>query len=396
MPLNTSQLRNLKRPARPLKLFDGHGLYLLVQPGGARYWRLKYRLQGREKVLALGSYPEVTLRQARDLTLDARRLLAQGVDPSVKRKQEKAQRISTLEAVAREWIPQARGTALVTQGKILRRLEIDVFPRIGSHPIADINAASLLDMLRKVEARGAHETAHRLRIDLQRIFTYAIATQRAVANPAVGLDEALKPVVVKHRAAITEPSEIGPLLRAVDAYPGSFIVRCALRLAPLVFVRPGELRHACWGEFDLDEALWAIPGARMKLDRAHIVPLSRQALAILREVEQVSGSGDLVFPSVRTHARPLSENTLNAALRTIGYDRDTMSAHGFRAMARTVLDEVLGCRVDIIEHQLAHAVRDPNGRAYNRTQFLPQRREMMQAWADYLDELRALAGTRSA
>jgi integrase len=268
-------------------------------------------------------------------------------------------------------------------------LSHDLIPLLGSRPINEIKAPELLSVLRRAESRGALELAHRLRAIAGQVFRYAVATGRAERDPSVDLRGAIPPPKVKHHAAITDPKEVALLLRALDGYQGGFVVKCALRLAPLLFVRPGELRHAEWAEINLDEAVWNIPAHKMKMKQAHIVPLCNQVIEILKELQEYTGAGRYAFPSVRTHARPMSENTVNAALRHAGYDKDTMTGHGFRAMARTILDEVLHIRPDYIEHQLAHAVRDPNGRAYNRTAHIVERRKMMQLWADYLDELKA-------
>ncbi|MBN2516779.1 MAG: site-specific integrase [Deltaproteobacteria bacterium] len=273
--------------------------------------------------------------------------------------------------------------------KILSALRRDVFPWIGTQPIKELKAPELLAVLRRIETRGALDTAHRVRGIMGRIFRYAIATGRAERDPAADLRGALPQPNEKHHAAITDPKEVGPLLRAIDGYTGHFVVKCALRLAPMIFVRPGELRHAEWSEIDLDEAVWNIPGHKMKLKEPHLVPLSRQAVEILKELQPLTGSGRYVFPSARSSARLMSENAVLAALRRMGYSKDEMTGHGFRAMARTILDEVLQVRPDFIEHQLAHAVRDPNGRAYNRTAHLAERKKMMQLWADYLDGIKA-------
>jgi integrase len=259
---------------------------------------------------------------------------------------------------------------------------------VGARPIAEITPPELLQVIRKIEARGALETAHRALANCSQVFRYAVATGRATRDPSGDLRGALPPVKEQHFAAVTEPAQAAQILRAIDEYQGSAIVSCALRLAPLVFVRPGELRAAEWAEFELDAAEWRIPGAKMKMGLDHIVPLSTQAVAILREIHALTGSGRYVFPSARTSTRPMSDNAILAAMRRMGIGKEEMSGHGFRAMARTILDEVLGVRVELIEHQLAHAVRDANGRAYNRTAHLPARREMMQQWADYLDGLK--------
>ena len=393
MPLTDSAVRNAKPASRPAKLFDGSGLYLLVAPNGKKGWRFKYRFDGKEKLLSFGVYPNVGLKQAREKRADARQLLATGVDPSAVRKATATMRsdraANSFEAVAREWFfKHSLNWAVGHSEKIIRRLERDVFPWLGGKPIADVTAPDLLAVLRRIEARGVIETAHRVLQVCGQIFRYAIATSRAERNPAADLRGALASAKPVHFAAITDVNRVGDLLRRIDGYQGTFVVRCALALAPLVFVRPGELRTAEWSEFNLDAGDWTIPAHKMKMGVAHLVPLSTQAVTILRDLQPLTGAGRYVFPGVRNAHRPLSENTLSVALRNLGYAKHEMSTHGFRAMARTILDEVLNVRADLIEHQLSHAVRDPNGRAYNRTAHLPERRAMMQSWADYLDGLR--------
>jgi len=388
-PLSETKVRNVKPRENNFKLFDGGGLFLLVTPSGGKLWHFKYRFNGKEKKLAFGSYPEISLIAARKKRDEARSQMAEGKDPGTVHKAQKEE-VETFEVIAREWYSKfqntwSEGHAATT----VRRMELDLFPQIGSRPIADIKAPELLKVIRRVESRGVLETAHRIRTISSQVFRYAVATGRAERDPSADLRGALPPVKVKHHAAITDPKEIGPLLRALDDYQGHYVVKCALRLAPLFFVRPGELRHAEWSDINLDEATWNIPAEKMKMNQAHIVPLCHQAMEILTELKKYTGSSQYVFPSDRSFARPMSENAINAALRYMGYDKDTMTAHGFRAMARTVLDEVLQVRIDYIEHQLAHAVRDPNGRAYNRTQHLTERRKMMQQWADYLDGLKS-------
>jgi len=305
-------------------------------------------------------------------------------------KAAKIQDENTFEVVAREWHTKFATTwTLVHAAMILRRLELNVFPWIGVRPIIDIKAPELLRVLRRIESRGALETAHRVRIICGQVFRYAVATGRADRDPVADLRGAIPPVKSKHFSAMTDPVKVAGLLRAIDGYEGSFVTRCALRLAPLLFVRPGELRQAEWAEIDLDAAEWNIPAEKMKTRDAHLLPLARQAVEILKELQPVSGSGKYVFPSARSPLRPMSNNAVLAALRRMGIDKDEMTGHGFRAMARTILDEVLQVRPELIEHQLAHAVRDPLGRAYNRTKHLPERRRMMQTWADYLDGLKA-------
>ena len=394
MPLTDVAIRRAQPSNKSRKMFDGRGLYLEVSPRGGKWWRLKYRFEGKDKRISLGVYPDVSLKEARQRREDSRRLLAGGVDPSTHRqalKVAKAQRDSnTFEAVAREWFTkQAPSWAPSHSSLIMSRLRRNIFPWLGGKPIADINASQLLEVVRRIEQRGALETSHRVLQNCGQVFRYAVATGRAERDLSADLRGALSPVKKKHFAALTDPKKVGPLLSVLDGYEGSLIVRCALRLAPLVFVRPGELRRAEWSDIDLEAAEWRFTVS--KTDTQHLVPLSRQAVEVLRELHPLTGHGRFVFPSGRTPKgdRPMSENAVLAALRRMGIGKEEMSGHGFRAMARTLLDEVLGFRPDYIEHQLAHVVRDPLGRAYNRTAHLPQRRQMMQAWADYLDRLKA-------
>jgi len=402
MPLTDTAIRNAKpgitptgkTTDKPYKMGDAGGLYLEVAPSGGKWWRLKYRHGGKEKRLSLGVYPDVSLKDARQRRDDARKLLANDVDPAENRKATKAAKVeragNSFEVIAREWYAKNSPGWAENHGKrILQRLERDLFPWIGGRPIAEITAPELLAVLRRIEERGAVETAHRAHQNCGQVFRYAIATGRAERDPSPDLKGALPPVKEKHLAAITDPKQIGALLRAMDDYQGQFVTKCALRLAPLVFVRPGELRNAEWAEFDLNKAEWNIPAERMKMREPHLIPLSAQAVAILRELHPLTGEGRYLFPSARTRGRPMSDNAILSALRRMGFEKDEMSGHGFRAMARTVLDEVLQVRPDYIEHQLAHAVRDPNGRAYNRTAHLGERRKMMQLWADYLDKQKA-------
>jgi integrase len=391
MPLTDSMARNAKPAAKAVRMFDRDGLYLEISPRGGKWWRLKYRYAGKEKRVSLGVYPEVNLKKARARTIDARQLLDAGVDPSENRRAAKASQLegaaNSFEVVAREWIDQQMKSWVKGHGeRILTRFERDIFPWIGTRPIADLTAPELLATVRRIEKRGALETAHRALGNCGQVFRYAIATGRAKRDPTGDLRGALPSVRPTHFAAITDPGRVGALMRAVDGYEGSLTVRCALRLAPLVFVRPGELRHAQWSAMDLDGAEWRYTVT--KTNTPHIVPLSTQAVATLRDLQPVTGRGRYVFCSARSSQRPMSDNAILAAMRRMGIAKDEMSGHGFRAMARTILDEVLGFRPDFIEHQLAHAVRDPNGRAYNRTAHLAERRKMMQAWADYLDKLK--------
>ncbi|RFC36291.1 MAG: Integrase [Candidatus Nitrotoga sp. LAW] len=394
MSLTDTAVKNVKPGDKTARLFDGGGLYLEVAPAGGKWWRLKYRYDGKEKRLSLGVYPDVSLKDARQRRSDARKLLSDGVDPSENRKAVKAAKTergaNSFEVIAREWFAKNSASWSENHGsRIIRRLERDIFPWIGGRPVAEIKAQELLATLRRVEERGAMETAHRAHQNCGQVFRYAIATGRAQRDPSPDLRGALPPVKQSHHAAITDPKVVGDLLRAMDGYRGTFVTKCALRLAPLVFVRPGELRKAEWTEIDLDKAEWNIPAARMKMREPHLVPLSSQAVEILRELHALTGDGRYVFPGARSNGRPMSDNAVLAALRRMGFAKDEMTGHGFRAMARTILDEVLGVRPDFIEHQLAHAVRDPNGRAYNRTAHLAERRKMMQLWSDYLDKLQS-------
>lgn len=392
MPLTAFLCKNLKPTAKARKISDGQGLYLEVMPTGSKYWRYKFRFDGKEKRLALGVYPRVSLKEARQKRDEARKLLDEGVDPSENRKAKKLARAdrtaNSFEVIAKEWLARKSSQwAASHQRGLLRRLERDVFPWIGGRPIAAINAPELLTVLRRIEDRGALETAHRVLQTCGQVFRYAVITARAERDPSADLKGALTPAKSTHLAAIIDPKGVGELLRAIEAYEGHFVTKAALRLAPLVFVRPWELRGAQWQEIDLEKAEWNIPAERMKMRQPHLVPLSWQAVAILKEIQPLTNKGPYVFPSVRSTKRPMSNNAILAALRRMGYEKHEMTGHGFRAMARTILDEVLGVRPDFIEHQLAHAVRDPNGRAYNRTSHLVERKKMMQQWANYLDNL---------
>ncbi|MDR3737267.1 MAG: integrase arm-type DNA-binding domain-containing protein [Acidobacteriaceae bacterium] len=394
MPLSNTAIRNAKPGEKTVKLFDERGLYLEISPAGGKWWRLKYRFDGKEKRLSLGVYPDVSLKDVRDRRDAARKLLADGIDPSVNRKLQKAahadRAANSFEVVTREWFAKYFATwAESHSDRIVKLFERDIFPWIGVRPVAEITAPELLSVVCRIENRGAVETAHRALGNCGQVFRYAIATGRAAHDPSGDLRGALAPVKGSHFAATTEPKQVAKILRAMDGYEGSLVVRCALRLAPLVFVRPGELRRAEWADIDLDGAEWRY--VVTKTNTPHIVPLAKQALAVLRELHPFTGKGRFVFPSARSNQRPMSDNAVLVAMRSMGIDKDVMSGHGFRAVARTILDEVLGVRPDYIEHQLAHAVRDPNGRAYNRTAHLPERMKMMQLWADYLDKLKANA-----
>ena len=394
MALTDTFTKNTKHSGKSAgdKHTDGGGMYLLVNAGG-KYWRMDYRFADKLKTLALGVYPEVSLAKARQRREKARELLADGIDPSTAKREEKQAKADaaahTFALVAREWLAKtAAERADATQNKITSWLEKDVIPFIGAMPISAIGPRDVLAALRKMEARGALDSVHRVKQVTGQVFRYAVAIGAAERDVTQDLKGSLAKAAPGHFAAITEPKQLGDLMRALFNYAGHPNVVTALRLTPLVFVRPGELRTMEWAEVELDAAEWRIPGAKMKMKADHIVPLSTQALALLRAMHPATGHGKFVFPSLRTGERPMSENTINAALRGMGYTKEMHSAHGFRATARTIMDEVMGERVDLIEHQLAHAVKDVNGRAYNRTAHLPARREMMQRWADYLDKLR--------
>ena len=392
---------------------DGAGLTLECQPTGSAWWRLRWWVDGKANRQSLGTYPDVSLAMARKARNDKRQQLAAGVDPSAARKVEKAGRAArkateraaaagqplpdSFEATAREWHAIRAGDWSTSYaGKILDRLVADVFPYVGARPVGAITPPELLKVLRRIESRGVIETAHRARENCSQVFRFAVATGRAERDPAQDLKDALRKPDVKHFAAITDPKRMGELLRACDAYSGTPVVRVALHLAPMLLLRPGELRHAQWSEIDLDAATWTVPAHRMKREKAgktsgapHIVPLPTQAVDAFRDLEPLTGTGPYVFRGERHHDRPMSENTVNAALRAMGFPADEVTGHGFRASARTMLAERLNVDESVIEAQLAHSVKDSLGRAYNRTEFLEQRRTMMQQWADYLDRLRA-------
>jgi len=392
MPLTDVTVRTAKPRDKTYKLSDSGGLYVEITPAGGKRWRWKYRIEGREKLLSMGVYPDVPLVAARGRRDDARKLLASGVDPSVHRQAAKAAQAesaaNSFEVIAREWfVKHQSGWAESHSSKLLTRLEKDVFPYIGSRPISEITAPELLKALRRIEERGALETAHKARFSCGQVFRYAIATGRTERDISADLRGALPPTVVKHIASITDPALVGPLLRVLDGYQGTVVVRAALKLAPMFFMRPVELRTAQWADIDLEKGEWRPFVSKVKKD--HIVPLATQAIQILKELHPLTGRGRFVFEGARSIKRPMSANTVNAALRRLGIPKKELSGHGFRAMARTILDEVHEVRPDFVEHQLTHVVKDPLGRAYNRTTHLPARRKMMQLWADYLDQLRA-------
>jgi len=390
--LTDTRVRKAKPSLRAFKLSDARGLHLLIQPHGSKLWRLAYRFAGKQKTLAIGVYPTVGLQEARERRDVAKRLLANGIDPSVQRRLDKKAPATgnTFRAVAEELVAklEKEGRADATLNKRRWLLEF-AYPSLGDRPIGEIKAPELLSVLRPIEARGRYETARRLRSTCGTVFRYAIATGRAESDPSADLRGALISPKVNHRAAIVDPASIGALLRAIEGYEGHLVTKAALRLAPLVFVRPGELRHAEWSEFDLDATEWRISAAKMKMRRPHRVPLSRQALTILRDLQEITGGGCWLFPSLRSERRPMSENTLNAALRRLGYGPDEMTAHGFRSMASTRLNEMGHWNPDAIERQLAHQEANDVRRAYTHAaEFWTDRVKMMQAWADYLDALR--------
>ena len=395
MPLTEAAIRNAKPTTRARKLSDGGGLFFLVQPTGSKLWRLAYRYAGKQKLLALGAYPEVSLATARGGRDEARDSYSKEFDPSIRRKHEKQRAaesaVNTFRLIAEELLAkyEREGRAAVTLAKT-RWLLSFAYPLIGDRPILEISAPDLLMVLRGLEGRGLHESARRLRSACGRVFRYAVATGRAQRDPSGDLRGALTVPQVTHRAAIVEPKAIGALLRAIEGYTGHPVTAAAMRLASHVFVRPGELRHAEWAEFDLDQAVWSIPAEKMKMRRPHRVPLSRQSIEIIRGLQEITGNGKRLFPSVRTVLRPISENTLNGALRRLGYASDDMSAHGFRAMAATRLNEMGRWNPDAIERQMAHQEQNAVRRAYTHgADYWAERVEMMQVWSDYLDELRA-------
>ena len=393
MPLTDTAVKNAKlNQSKVQKLYDSGGLFLEVPKKGNKRWRFKYRYLGKEKLLSLGVYPDVKLKQARKKRDELRSILASGVDPSAHRKAKKAAALesasNSFELIAREWHSKYSSTWSESHCKrILRSIEKDLFPWLGSRPISDLTAVEILKCLRKIENRGAIETAHRALQKCSQIFRYAVATGRVDRDITIDLKGAIAPVRSNHLPAITDPEKAGELLKTIDSYQGSIVVQSALRFAPLVFVRPGELRKAKWKDIDFKAKEWRYLVTKTKTE--HIVPLSKQAIEILEELKPVTGRSIYVFPSSKSRERPMSDNAILGALRRLEIPRDEMCGHGFRAMARTILDEVLEFPPHLIEHQLAHAVRDPNGRAYNRTAHLPQRHKMMQVWANYLDKLKS-------
>ncbi|WP_319550375.1 integrase arm-type DNA-binding domain-containing protein [Desulfogranum marinum] len=392
MPLSDTAIRNAKPEKKQYKMSDGKGMYLLVTETG-KYFRYDYRFNKSRKTLALGVYPDVSLKKARERLAEARRLLADGIDPSEYKKEANAKNrelaSNSFEIVAMEWFVRQKHTWSTDYAKSTkRRLEKYVFPWLGSRPIAGISPSDLLKVLRKIESKGTLETAHRVHSLCGRVFRYAVITDRAERDPSADLRGAIAPVRSSRMATIVNPQKIGELLRSIDVYNGQFTTLCALRLAPLVFVRPGELRKAEWSEFDLDKAEWKISGDKMKNGLPHIVPLSRQAITTLNELYPLTGHGRYLFPNLRSDKRPMSSNAVNSALRNLGYKKDEICGHGFRAMASTTLHEN-SWPSDIIELQLSHVERNKVKAAYNHAQHMPKRRDMMQWWSDYLDKLKS-------
>lgn len=400
MALTDLQVRNATAKEKQYRLADSGGMYLEVRPNGGRYWRLKYRFGGKEKALTLGAYPGISLKEARNKRDAARKQLADGIDPSLaKQAAKRTQRLNaenSFEAVAREWWAKFAPSLSASHAqRNLRRLEVHVFPYVGGQPIGQLSSPDVLDVLRRIEKKGTLETAHRVRVLVGQVMRYAISTGRAARDVSGDLRDALPPARVKHHAAVTDPTQLGQLLRALDGYTGTPVVSAALKIAPLLFQRPGELRQAEWREFDLDAGMWTVPAERMKRKKAgeengpdHLVPLSHQALEILRELHLLTGQGRFAFPSLRGGDRPMSDMALSAAFKRMGIDSETALPHGWRATARTLTVEALGVPPEIVEMQLAHEVRDSLGRAYNRTQWLEARIELMQRWADYLDQIK--------
>jgi len=397
MPLTLPDVKNAQPREKDYKLYDEKGMFLLVKKNGAKYWRYKYRFEGKEKTLALGVFPEVTLTLAQKRRDKARVKLQSGIDPSAERQVKKLLSVEAAEnsfsAITQEWLVKRGKKSESGDAKLLRLLERDLLPYLGNQAISTITPPKLLSVLRKIEDRGAVETAHRAKQYAGQIFRYAVATGKAERDISADLRGALASPKSGHFAAITDPREVGRLIAAIDNYQGTPTVVAALKLSPLLFCRQGELRHLEWTEINWEEKRIELPAEKMKAKEPHIIPLSKQALAILEELSHGPKRGIYVFPSARGASRPLSDNGVRTALRSLGYDNQTMTPHGFRAMARTLLDEQLGFRIEWIEQQLAHAVKDVHGRAYNRTKHLPQRTEMMQRYADYLEALKTEALT---
>ena len=387
MPLTDTAIKALKPQDKPYKISDSNGLYLLINNTG-KYFRFDYKFQNKRKTLALGVYPDTTLKEARQKIIEAKENLKNGIDPSQSKKQARNIIKNDFGSISGEWLEMQKKVWKQSHTEtVIQRLTSYVLPTLADKEISEISAPDVLNLLRQIEKRGIIETAHRTKTIISQVFRYAIATNRAESDPTINLKGALQPVNGNHFATITDPEQVGELLRAIDGYQGSFVVKCALQLAALTFVRPGELRHAEWIEFDIEKALWKIPAEKMKMKRIHIVPLSTQALQILNDIKGLTGNGRYVFPSIRTTVRPISENTVNAALRRLGYEKSEMTGHGFRAMASTLLYEN-GFESHLIEKQLAHAERNSVKASYNHAQYLKERVGLMEWWANYLDSLR--------
>ncbi|WP_066961713.1 integrase arm-type DNA-binding domain-containing protein [Microbulbifer sp. Q7] len=393
MALSDTKAKALKPREKKYLEADEKGLYLEVKPNGTKRWVFRFRLHDKRSDLALGIYPEVSLKHARQARDEAREHVAQGLDPrDVKRARKEAAteaNRNSFSAVSEEWFAsKMTHLSKTSTDRAKMALNRDLLPYLGRRPVSEITPPEVLRCLRRIESRGTIETAHRVKRVASQVFRFAVATGKADRDPTTDLTGALKPTKKKHLAAITDPVEVGKLMVAIEGYQGTPVVKTALKLSPLLFCRPGELRKLEWAEVNWEAKQIEIPAEKMKTSEPHIIPLAEQSLLLLRELEPLTGRGQYVFPSARGQSRPLSDNGVRTALRSLGYDNETMTAHGFRAMARTLLDEVLGFRIDYIEHQLAHGVKDTLGRAYNRTKHLPQRAEMMQKWADHLDNLR--------
>ncbi len=388
--LKSLEIKKANVESKQFKLTDGGSMYLLVTKTG-KYWRYDYRYLKKRKTLALGVYPEITLKDARARHLEARRQLAEGIDPSYFRKLNKEQKIQASEnsfgKFAWEWFSKQKwteGHARTVKG----RLNKNIIPYLGDRPLSDITAKEILIICRRVENRGAIETAHRVKTICSQIFRYCVASGLIESDPCRDLTKALIPATPKHMATITDPIKVGGLMRSIDDYEGHQVTRSALQFAPLVFVRPGELRHAEWEEINFDNAIWKIPAKKMKMKRIHLVPLASQAIEIIKDLKALTGRGQYLFPSIRSAKRPMSDNTILSALRRMGYVKEEMTGHGFRSMASTLLNE-LGWESKLIERQLAHQDKNSVRAAYNHAEYLPERKKMMQSWADYLDRLKA-------
>ena len=400
MPLTDTAIRKAKPESKPRRLFDGGGLYLEIAPNGGKWWRLKYRHAGKEKRLSLGTYPETDLKAARAKRDEARKLIAAGLDPSAERKagtlRARSAGANTFESVALQWLELKQHdwtekNAIKERGRLVNH----VFPWIGKLPIAEVGTVEIRSILDRIVKGRNIDTAHRVRMTMSCVFRYAIAHERAERDPAAALADYLPAHRKKHFAHITDPTLLGELLRAIDGFSGQYATTCALKLAPMLFLRPGELRQGEWSEVDLDKALWAVPARRMKLNKAskldpssppHLVPLSRQAVAVLRDLHALTGNGKLLFPGARHRDVPMSDATMNAALKRMGFDVDTIQPHGFRHTASTALNE-MGFPPEAIERQLSHRERGIAG-VYNKAKHMPERVKLMQAWADYLDTLK--------